>query len=134
VPSLQQGSVIWVTVADRRGKNPKRRPAIVVTPGNPIAIDSKVTVVMATGTFDANLPKNQVNLPWANQGRCVTGLNKPCVAICDWLLTIDLAATEFKIGGVVSPLVLQDILDRLPMLKPDDPADNSPTGSAPADA
>lgn len=66
-----------------------------------------------TGTFSRPLLANRVELPWQNGKHPVTGLYKPCVAVCDWLQEIDQAAIV-SIGGVVPSVVLANILSKLP--------------------
>jgi mRNA-degrading endonuclease toxin of MazEF toxin-antitoxin module len=49
--SLTQGSIVWVVVSDAAGRNPKCRPAVVVTPIDEITDDNSFVVVAATSTF-----------------------------------------------------------------------------------
>ena len=111
--SLQQGSIIWATVADQAGRNPKCRPAVVVTPTHEISADDTFVVVAATGTFSNPLPDNRVELPWQAGGHPATGLYKRCVAVCDWLAELNVADVV-SVGCVVPPAVLNRILDKLP--------------------
>jgi mRNA-degrading endonuclease toxin of MazEF toxin-antitoxin module len=111
---LQQGSIVWVTVDDQAGRNPKCRPAVVVTPTSEIVPGEAIVVVAATSTFSKPLPANRIVLPWKPGRHPVTGLYKECVAVCDWLVEIDQAAVV-SIGGVCPPGTLAAILAALPL-------------------
>lgn len=111
--ALQQGSIIWVVVADKGGVNPKCRPAVVVTPTDEITDDDTFVVVAATSTFTKPLPENQIELPWKAGGHPVTGLYKRCVAVCDWLAEVSHSDVD-SIGGIVPPAVLRKILAQIP--------------------
>jgi mRNA-degrading endonuclease toxin of MazEF toxin-antitoxin module len=110
---LQQGSIVWVRVGDQAGRNPKCRPAVILTPTNEISPGEQLVAVAVTSTFSKPLPQNQIELPWQHGGHPVTGLKKRCVAVCDWLIEVDQSAIE-AIGGVAPPLVLTAILAQIP--------------------
>jgi mRNA-degrading endonuclease toxin of MazEF toxin-antitoxin module len=110
---LCQGRIVWVTLSDQSGRNPKHRPAIIVTPTADIDPAGKVVVVAATSTFTKPLPVNLVPLPWQNGGHPVTRLYKPCVAVCDWVCVIPVSAIGAE-GGVVPKPLLDQILLKLP--------------------
>ena len=46
------GRVVWVTLPDPQGRNPKRRPAIILTPTDEITAEGEVWVVGITTSFD----------------------------------------------------------------------------------
>jgi mRNA-degrading endonuclease toxin of MazEF toxin-antitoxin module len=115
--SLQQGSVLWVTVADQAGRNPKSRPAIVVTPTSEIKSGDKIVVVAATSTFSRPLPGNRIELPWSPGGHASTGLYKRCVAVCDWVIEIE-QSSIISIGGTIPKTTLDAIIAAMP----EDPA------------
>jgi hypothetical protein len=77
-----------------------------------------LVAVAATSTFKKPLPKNQIELPWMSGGHPVTGLNRLCVAVCDWLIEFERAAIV-EIGGITPPGVLAAILAMLPPLAKD---------------
>lgn len=114
--ALQQGSVVWLTVVDPAGRNPKLRPAVVLTRTSEIVEGGQVVVACATTRIDHPLPENHIKLPWNANGSAKTGLRKPCVVVCDWLYVADLAGIE-QIGGVVPATVLHEILARLPSIE-----------------
>jgi mRNA-degrading endonuclease toxin of MazEF toxin-antitoxin module len=53
-----------VEVADPQGRNPKRRPAVIVTPNDDIAPDGVVRVVAISTRIEEAPPDVQVELPW----------------------------------------------------------------------
>ena len=71
--ALQQGSIVWVELVDPAGRNPKTRPAVVLTPSNEILPGGTIYVAAASSTFNEPLPVNQVVLPWHPQKHPVTG-------------------------------------------------------------
>ena len=110
---LIQGSVVWVRLLDPDGRNPKCRPAVVVTPSREIVSTGSVFVVAASTSFSTPLPNNKVELPWSSTGHSRTRLTKPCVVVCDWVVEIAVENIE-RVGGVVPPAILAEILRRLP--------------------
>ncbi len=113
--ALQQGSIVWVELVDPAGRNPKTRPAVVLTPSNEILPGGTIYVAAASSTFNEPLPVNQVVLPWHPQKHPVTGLRKKCVVMCEWIAEID-PAHILEIGGVCPPSHLFQILARLPKI------------------
>lgn len=85
---LQQGSVIRALVPDPRGQNPKWRPLVVLTPTAEIENAETIVAVAITGVYSDPLASDEVPLPYHPQGKARTGLRKPCVAKCSWLVTI----------------------------------------------
>ena len=111
--ALQQGSIIWVVVSDQAGRNPKCRPAVVVTPSEDISDDDTFIVVASTSKFSKPLPDNRIELPWKHGKHPVTGLYMRCVAVCDWLAEIAHEDVE-GIAGIVPPRLLAKILEAIP--------------------
>src|SRR5687767_12278805 len=107
MPLPRRGSIVWATVRDPRGRNPKRRPAVVVSDRETSgAID---VVAVSTSVTDPP-PSDCVPLPWDPQGRASTRLRRRCVAVCSW--AVILAADELEdTGGYVPAADLQRILD-----------------------
>jgi mRNA-degrading endonuclease toxin of MazEF toxin-antitoxin module len=84
------GQILLVTdVLDPHGRNPKTRPIIVVTPDDVILEGGDLFGVAVTGTFPDPLPVDAVKLPWHRDGHPKTGLDKPAVAACHWIVPID---------------------------------------------
>lgn len=110
---IQQGTIVWVRIADPSGENHKCRPAVVLTPTEEIDAVGQVVVAAASTRFEEPLPVNKIKLPWHNNKHPVTGLKKPTVVVCDWLVTIDLNQVEAEIGSCPQP-ILYEILSKLP--------------------
>ena len=115
--ALQQGSIVWVELVDPAGRNPKTRPAVILTPSHEILPGGQIYVAAASSTFNVSLPVNQVALPWHPQKHPVTGLRKKCVVVCEWISEID-PAQILEIGGICPPAILFQILAQLPQIPP----------------
>ena len=114
MPVIGQGSVILVELMDPQGRNPKVRPAIVVTEDRTIQAGGPINVVAVTSSVTLPLSETHVELPWNASGSAGSGLKKRSVAVCDWLLPIERTQIERVIGHLPSPITLQ-ILSRLPL-------------------
>lgn len=110
---IQQGSIVWARFDDPQGRNPKCRPAVIVTPTNEIVEGGTLVAVAATSTLTDPLPAHHIALPWHPSRHPKTLLRKRCVAICDWLVTIQPSQIE-NVGGTVPQGVLMAILANLP--------------------
>jgi len=103
-----RGTILLVSqVPDQNGVNPKDRFVVLVRDFD----DGDVNLygVAVTGTFTRPPPATSVPLPWHRQGRCLTGLNKECVAECTWVVV---AAEQDVIrrGGTTPSALLLTIL------------------------
>ena len=85
---LQQGSVIRALVPDPQGQNPKWRPLVVLTPTAEIENADTIVAVAITGAYSDPLASDEVPLPYHPQGKARSGLRKPRVAKCSWLVAI----------------------------------------------
>jgi mRNA-degrading endonuclease toxin of MazEF toxin-antitoxin module len=99
-----------VNLPDPQGRNPKNRPVVIITPTEEISVDDVIVAVAITGRIEKPLPKICVRLPWHRGGHPRTGLSKPSVARCDWLVAIRAENVIEKLG-VVPPKQLQQIID-----------------------
>jgi mRNA-degrading endonuclease toxin of MazEF toxin-antitoxin module len=111
--ALQQGSIVWIALNDQAGRNPKCRPAVVITPTECIVPGSRIDIVAAAGTFSKPLPTNRIPLPWQRGKHPVTGLYKECVAVCDWLDVVE-QSDVVAIAGICPTAVLSKILASIP--------------------
>lgn len=85
---LSQGQIVDVRIADPNGQNPKPRPAVILTSTDELA-DADAFVVAAISTkFDAPLPADDIQVPWSSDGRVKSGLTKPSVVKCRWLVRV----------------------------------------------
>jgi len=85
---LKQGSIISARVSDLQGGNPKTRPVVVVTPTSEISPQGLFVGVAITGTFSDPLADDEVALPFHPAGTASSGLRKPCVAKCSWMVPL----------------------------------------------
>ena len=111
---LQQGSIVWIATKDQAGRNSKCRPVVILSSTHDIASGKQLAGVAATGTFSKPLPTNRIELPWKNGKHPVTGLYKPCVAVCDWIVKLD-QSDIVSIGGIVPDSLLAAILSMAPI-------------------
>lgn len=109
----KQGDIVWATVSDEAGRNPKNRPCLIITPTESLAEGHPITAVAITSTFTTPLPDELVHLPWKRGGHPVTGLKKPCVAVCNWVVRFQVSDIQ-DTAGIVPPNVLRVILAKLP--------------------
>jgi mRNA-degrading endonuclease toxin of MazEF toxin-antitoxin module len=115
VSPLQQGRIIWATICDPNGKNPKERPAVIVTATAELRADGPIVVVAITSRLKDPLSPDHVELPWQRGGHPRTGLKKRCAALCAWLIVIRPSdITEY--AGVVPESKMRAILERIPRI------------------
>jgi mRNA-degrading endonuclease toxin of MazEF toxin-antitoxin module len=82
-----QGDIVWATIRDPRGKNPKQRRAVVITATEDIT--DEVDLAAISTKFDPNhVPPHWIEIPWHPNGHPRTSLNRPSVVKCDWLSTM----------------------------------------------
>lgn len=112
-----RGRIVWVELPDPQGRNLKRRPAVIVSADEDIALDGEVWVVAISSQLDASPPEDQVAIPWHASGHPRTGLRERCAAVCSWLVRIPLASIQ-GYGGTVPGRELLAITARI---KPPDP-------------
>lgn len=94
------GRVVWVELFDPQGRNPKCRPAIIITPTDDITPDGEVRVVAISTRLDAAPPELQVPLQYDPRGACRTGLREQCVAVCNWVARIPVDNIRYYAGTV----------------------------------
>jgi mRNA-degrading endonuclease toxin of MazEF toxin-antitoxin module len=112
---LRQGAIVWATVPDPRGGNPKSRPAVVLTATADIDPAGAVQVAAVT-TLTGQAPFSEtVELPAAAGGHPQTKLKRPCEVVCSWVVSVPVAdATDS--GGAVPPDLLAEILAKVQRL------------------
>ena len=101
MPQFKCGDIVEVEqMLDPRGQNPKTRPAMILTPSSEIAqSDSLVVAAISSSHIPAKLPEDLVELPFADGGRCKTGLTRRSVIVCKWLEEIPKTRILKKLGG-----------------------------------
>lgn len=115
MPPLQQGLIVWAVIVDPQGKNPKRRPAVIITSTEEIQRDEPFVVATITSRLVKPIPKDYVELPWHRNGHPKTGLRKRCAVVCSWLVEIRESDIQ-KAGGIVPATKMLEIVDKLPKL------------------
>src|SRR5262245_43085375 len=119
---LVRGRIVYVETPDPQGRNPKARPAVVLTSTEEITEDGEVVLVAISSRLDAAPTEAQVELPWPAQGRCPTKCTRPSVAVCTWLFSAPVASIrEQDVGGVVPGGKLLQILGRVASLSGGEP-------------
>jgi mRNA-degrading endonuclease toxin of MazEF toxin-antitoxin module len=99
---LQQGRIVWAELLDPQGRNPKRRPAVVLTPTAEIRADGEVVVAALSSQIDQSPADASVELPWQPNGHPRTKLNKRNVVVCTWLVALPVGSIQpGDIGGTV---------------------------------
>jgi mRNA-degrading endonuclease toxin of MazEF toxin-antitoxin module len=115
MPALVQGQIVWATITDSHGGNPKARPAVVVTPTAEINPTGDVQVAAIT-TLVAQAPFSEtVELPSDPAGHPATKLKKPCEVVCSWVVSVPVSQVRDS-GGSVPPDILAEILAKVERL------------------
>ncbi len=97
-PSLAFGSVVRMMLLDPQGRNPKPRPAVVITTDAELQEGcADVWLVAITGE-GGHEPQFEIPLAYDPAGKCRTGLRKPSVAVCCWLAKVPIDAIERRVG------------------------------------
>jgi hypothetical protein len=95
------GEIVLVSnLPDPRGRNPKDRPAVVMTRTEEIDSGASLAVVAITTTLPDPLPDDYVPLPWFRPRHPRTGLNTRNAAVCHWLAIIEESKVLRAIGQV----------------------------------
>ena len=81
----RQGQIVLVLLTDPDGKEPKHRPAVVLTSTEELQAADEIVVAAISTVFEPPLPNDWIEIPWSGDGRSRTGLTKPCVVKCHWL-------------------------------------------------
>lgn len=111
---LCRGRIVWVELLDPQSRNPKRRPAVIVTPDADIRADGEVWVVAISTQLDQAPAEVQVELPWDPRRHPRTKLTQRCAAICTWMEKVRVASIQEYAGTVPG----RQLLDILKLIKP----------------
>jgi mRNA-degrading endonuclease toxin of MazEF toxin-antitoxin module len=98
--SACHGRVVWVTIHDPQGRNPKCRPAVILTPTDAIKPDGDVWVVGITTNFERATPEVQTELQYDPRGNCRSGLRERCWAVATWVTKVPVSAIEGYAGVI----------------------------------
>lgn len=126
---LCRGRIVWATVPDPRGSNPKRRPLVVISTDDEIAAGGVMRAVAVSTLVDPAAADVCVPLPWDRAGHPRTRLRTECVAVCTWLVRLTADVIE-EAAGLVPGRHLRQIEDIVRRLRtdPQPPAPPPPPG------
>jgi mRNA-degrading endonuclease toxin of MazEF toxin-antitoxin module len=88
VRPLRYGQIVLAHVGDGHG-NFKTRPVVIVTRTEEFEEDGLFEAVCISTHIEDPLPPEHVKLPWHRSGHPRTGLDRPNVAKCNWVVEID---------------------------------------------
>lgn len=115
---LHQGRIVWVELLDPHGRNPKRRPAVILTPTDEIDEEGDVVVAALSSQTDQSLPEVSVEIPWHRDGHPRTKLDRRNVVVCTWLMTLSVASIQPEdIGGIVPFAQMARVLEIVRLLE-----------------
>jgi mRNA-degrading endonuclease toxin of MazEF toxin-antitoxin module len=97
---LVRGLIVWADIPDPAGRNPKKRPVVLLTSEDEVPTGDPLVAVGITGTLPNPLPPDYVLLPWHRSGHPYTGLKKKSAAWCRWVATVPLTADLEVMGRV----------------------------------
>ena len=98
--SLVRGLIVRASTADPAGRNPKKRPVVLLTSENEVPAGEPLIGIGITGSLPNPLAPEYVLLPWHRAKHPFTGLNKKCAARCRWRITIPITDDLEAIGRV----------------------------------
>jgi len=126
---LVRGLIVWATTPDPAGRNPKKRPVVLLTSQDEVPPGNPLIGVGVTGTLPAPLPPDYVLIPWHRSRHPYTGLNKKCAAWCSWRVTIPLT-DDVQVMGRVPDNAFVEICEKVKAgIIAQPPVPSSPTGS-----
>lgn len=129
MPTPCRGRIVWVELLDPQGRNPKRRPAVIISADADIQASGQAWVVAISSQTEETPREDQVDLPWHAQRHPRTGLTERCSAVCSWLCEIKVADIQ-AYAGTVPARPMFEILEKVNTLMPSDPpTDPEPAGS-----
>jgi mRNA-degrading endonuclease toxin of MazEF toxin-antitoxin module len=113
---FEQGQIVVLDIADPDGKPATHNhPAVIVSPTDRIEASDIVRVVGISTKYTDPPPAHWIKIPWQRDGRARTGLDKPCVAKCDWLVKVKKSQLVRPIGAVPTS-VLKVIIEQVSTL------------------
>jgi hypothetical protein len=108
---IARGTILTAEVLDSRGRNPKKRPLVVVE--DYADGDVAPVCVAVTSVLPNPLPAEYVRLPWhRDRGSGKTGLTRACAAVCNWLVRVVESQVAEQVGRAPDACLL-DIVTRI---------------------
>ncbi len=105
----RRGDVIIANINDEQGRNPKERPALILSSTEDIAAGWPIVVCAITTTYPEPPPVKYVPLPWSADGSATTRLRRRSAAVPAWAAIID-EGDILATYGYVRASTLNDIL------------------------
>ena len=110
------GEIVLVSrLLNPQGRNPKDRPAVVMTTADLEGQGMPLLIIAVTTLIPHPLPDDHLLLLWQRPRHPRTGLTKRCAAVCSWLTWIDEERILQSIGFVPGKQLkaLKEALERL---------------------
>ncbi|MGL6072635.1 MAG: type II toxin-antitoxin system PemK/MazF family toxin [Fimbriiglobus sp.] len=123
--SIAQGRIVWANLLDPQGRNPKLRPAVILTATAEIAQAVVVLVAAITSKLDVTPPEVCVELPWQANGHPRTKLKHPSVVVCTWQVRLPVEEIV-SLGGVVPLAQMIRVIEIVTSLEAELPPDELP--------
>lgn len=106
------GTIVYIKdVTPVGGGEAKTRPVILLD--DCCDADEFIVGVAVTSEFNRPLEPFAVELPFGSHGKCKTGLTKPSIAHCEWIVKSHPSDVCERVGYVTDDILLQ-IAERLP--------------------
>ena len=104
---LHQGRIVWADVPRPDGSPGKPRTVVIVTATEEINDTDPFVVVAITSTFQEPLRDAEVRLPFQPQGGGRIGLNRPTIAVCDWLIQLTKGQVLREVGSLPTAVMIE---------------------------
>ena len=109
---LRQGRIVYTVVFDKQGKNPKRRPVILITPPDDVPEGQPLLGVAVSTQPTDPLRSEEVRLPSNRRKQGSTQLPERCAAVCDWAVQFYEKDIE-EVGGMIYGSLLLEIVKKV---------------------
>lgn len=110
---LRYGRIVWVELLDPQGRNPKVRPAVVLTPTAEITPAGHIFVAAITSDVGSVPAAEAVELPWQASGHPTTKLKRASVVVTSWTARVDVSAA--RTAGMVPLKQLMELASKIAM-------------------
>lgn len=100
--TIMSGDLVWETVVDPSGNNPKTRPLVVLNTWIDLGTGKVNAACVAVTTRHPSSLDIAVPLAFDPSGRSKTRLRKQSWAICNWPIKIELSATAVAAGSAAA--------------------------------
>ena len=114
---LRRGRIVWVELLDPQGRNPKIRPAVVLSATAAITPEGSVWIAAITKQIDTIPDEFAALLPWMQQGHPETKLKEPCAVACHWVASVPVSAVQ-RVSGRVPDRLMIEVLAAVNQLPP----------------